>query len=627
LLDARPTYLESDTKPTSLLLAPLGTGSVLDALRRQLEAAEILQTVVIPDFTPHEAYERALRALAADVRIVLPGSLGQFLEACELADHLLLVDVRAMPVSGWPLERLVRERTDWHVVRHIVDMGGLGARSMENVEYDRHLRLRAVHRLYLGVTRLALSKVVCSLLPVAVARTLGPDDVTRLSQVRARLVSAGVPSFDDPQPEPVVDLATPEGLLRANELALGAAERRAAWSGFCRHAPGIWIGPGATVHPTARLFGPLVIHALATVDRDVALIGPTVVGAGSRIGEAATVARSVLWPGARLPPRGTFVRQVLVSSGVGGDGRVAGDGDGADWLPLPGVIGIGTRRNHRNNRHRLYRPIKRALDLLITIPGLVVLAPLLAVVAALIKLTSRGPVLFGHEREGLNGRPFRCWKFRTMVHHAHRQQRELYARNLLDGPQFKLAHDERITPLGHVLRRTNIDELPQLFNVLRGEMSLIGPRPSPFRENQICVPWRQARLSVRPGITGLWQVCRRDREAGDFHQWIYYDLLYVRHQSLWLDLRILLATLITLAGRWPVPLRWMIPARRLAEYESALGSLLAAAPAPAAESQVGVAATPQRTALSVADKGSATRGMDGSGGRVEKAAGYSVPLG
>ena len=102
-----------------------------------------------------------------------------------------------------------------------------------------------------------------------------------------------------------------------------------------------------------------------------------------------------------------------------------------------------------------------------------------------------------------------------------------------------------------------------MINVLLGDMSLVGPRPSPFRENQICVPWRRARLSVRPGITGLWQICRdADRTRGDFHEWIYYDLTYVREFSLWLDLKILLATIITLGGRRSVPLAWLIPSEK-----------------------------------------------------------------
>jgi lipopolysaccharide/colanic/teichoic acid biosynthesis glycosyltransferase len=119
-------------------------------------------------------------------------------------------------------------------------------------------------------------------------------------------------------------------------------------------------------------------------------------------------------------------------------------------------------------------------------------------------------------------------------------------------------HDPRVTRVGRWLRATNIDELPQLINVFLGQMSIVGPRPSPFRENQICVPWRRARLSVRPGITGLWQICRDQRSEGDFHQWITYDIMYVRNLSLWLDAKILIATMLTLGGLWSVPENWMV---------------------------------------------------------------------
>src|SRR5690606_30221033 len=129
-------------------------------------------------------------------------------------------------------------------------------------------------------------------------------------------------------------------------------------------------------------------------------------------------------------------------------------------------------------------PTRRSSDLVV-----IVLSPLFLLTALLIKLDSRGPVLYGDRREGKGGAPFRCWKFRTMVPGADVQQRRLYQRNQVDGPQFKLERDTRVTRVGRWLRRTNIDELPQLFNVVLGQMSLIGPRPSPFRENQICVPW------------------------------------------------------------------------------------------------------------------------------------------
>jgi lipopolysaccharide/colanic/teichoic acid biosynthesis glycosyltransferase len=184
---------------------------------------------------------------------------------------------------------------------------------------------------------------------------------------------------------------------------------------------------------------------------------------------------------------------------------------------------------------------------------------LLIVIAVAIWLESKGPIFYGDKREGLRGRVFKCWKFRTMYTGAHLAQLDLKALDQTDGPHFKVDRDPRVHRVGRVLRALNLDEIPQLFNVLVGEMSLVGPRPSPFRENQVCVPWRAARLSVRPGITGFWQVCRHNRSAGDFHQWIEYDLLYVQHLSLWLDLKIFAATMLTLGGKVaPVAPAWLV---------------------------------------------------------------------
>jgi len=238
---------------------------------------------------------------------------------------------------------------------------------------------------------------------------------------------------------------------------------------------------------------------------------------------------------------------------------------------------------------RLHRGLKLAFDVLLASLGLLLLSPLLLLAAVLIKLESKGPVFYRGRREGKDGRVFDCLKFRTMFVGADDQQRELLGKNQVDGPQFKLDHDPRVTRLGRIFRALNLDELPQLINVLRLEMSVVGPRPSPFRENQLCIPWRDARLSVRPGITGLWQVCRHDRAQGDFHQWIHYDLLYVQHMSFLVDLRILAGTVLTLGGHWPVPLSWIVPcapahAIPAARARSGGPSLTAAHAAPTTES-------------------------------------------
>ena len=188
---------------------------------------------------------------------------------------------------------------------------------------------------------------------------------------------------------------------------------------------------------------------------------------------------------------------------------------------------------------------------------------MLLLIALVIKLESRGPVFYGDLRETIGGRTFRCWKFRTMIVGAHAKQREMLTTNQVDGPQFKIDRDPRITRVGAWLRRVSLDELPQLFNIISGDMSFIGPRPSPFRENQICIPWREARLSVRPGISGMWQVCRSERAVGDFHQWIHYDLLYVRNLSLAVDLRLIAATCATLATGRRIAPTWILPAAAL----------------------------------------------------------------
>ena len=185
--------------------------------------------------------------------------------------------------------------------------------------------------------------------------------------------------------------------------------------------------------------------------------------------------------------------------------------------------------------------IKRAIDIAGAWLGLIILAPLMLLIALLIKLTSPGPVIFSQERYGRNKRRFKMHKFRTMVPDAEALQKDLEHRNEVSGPVFKIKDDPRITPLGRLLRRTSIDELPQLFNVLKGEMSLVGPRPLPLRDVMRFEEGRlMRRFCVAPGLTGLWQV--NGRSHASFDQWVTHDLMYIDTWSLTLDLKILLRT-------------------------------------------------------------------------------------
>jgi exopolysaccharide biosynthesis polyprenyl glycosylphosphotransferase len=193
--------------------------------------------------------------------------------------------------------------------------------------------------------------------------------------------------------------------------------------------------------------------------------------------------------------------------------------------------------------------VKRAMDIAGATLGLVFLSPVLIAVALAVRLTSPGPVMFSQLRYGRNRRRFRMYKFRTMVEGADAQQSELEELNEAAGPVFKIRRDPRITPFGAFLRRTSLDELPQLWNVLRGDMSLVGPRPLPLRDvNQFAEGRLMRRFSVLPGITGLWQVSGRSSLA--FDEWLRLDLAYIDQWSLTLDLRILARTIpAVLSGR------------------------------------------------------------------------------
>jgi exopolysaccharide biosynthesis polyprenyl glycosylphosphotransferase len=189
--------------------------------------------------------------------------------------------------------------------------------------------------------------------------------------------------------------------------------------------------------------------------------------------------------------------------------------------------------------------VKRIIDFTVSAALLILLGPLLLTTAILIKLTSPGPVFFVQKRVGYNKRPFYICKFRTMVADAETKLRDIEHLNEVTGPVFKIKNDPRLTTIGAFLRRTSIDELPQLFNVLLGDMSLVGPRPLQVRDYDLFTKhgedWQRRRFSVRPGITCLWQV--NGRSSLPFEQWMELDLQYVQQWSLWLDFEILARTI------------------------------------------------------------------------------------
>ncbi|RNC29198.1 MAG: UDP-glucose:undecaprenyl-phosphate glucose-1-phosphate transferase [Candidatus Dichloromethanomonas elyunquensis] len=191
---------------------------------------------------------------------------------------------------------------------------------------------------------------------------------------------------------------------------------------------------------------------------------------------------------------------------------------------------------------------KRVLDIILTAVGLMILSPLFILIAIAIKVTSKGPVFFSQDRVSVNGRIFKMYKFRSMIQNAEKIKENLVHLNEMSGPVFKIKNDPRVTPIGKFLRKTSLDELPQLWNVLIGDMSLVGPRPPLPSEVNLYNPKHRKRLAVRPGITCIWQVSGRNNV--DFDEWMEMDAEYVNKWSLWLDIEILAKTLpVVLMGK------------------------------------------------------------------------------
>jgi lipopolysaccharide/colanic/teichoic acid biosynthesis glycosyltransferase len=544
LIDSVPSFLVGRDAHPSLLLLPIGADSLIGHLTSRLSRVSPHRPIILPPPGASSGYAAEVAAAAPGARVVTgPGAVADLVATFEPSDTLLIVDPRSFPVEGFdPAAFMAAAPQDPRWVVHFVTLGGGAAGTREYADIDAEGNVRRVRRYYESVTWPFITGVTATLLPVSSLIGEKLDDLS-LADLRGRLSGRGVPSRDVPLPGTAVDLHDETGLLALIEKQI---RRSAAADGP------LLVGEGHKVHPSARLVGPVVLHADVVVDERAVVMGPAVIGAGAHVGAGAIVTQAIVTPGGIVPPGGEVYRR--------GIGVEAAAQTGARVIAGEAALGHSRSEQDMPTLRSRYMSVKRFLEATAAGLLLLLLSPLLAVIALLVAIDSKGPIFFGHEREGLKGRRFRCLKFRTMQINAAALERELHAQSLVDGPQFKLKKDPRVTRVGRVLRLTNLDELPQLINVVLGQMGLVGPRPSPFRENQLCIPWRDGRLSVRPGITGLWQVCRHDRSEGDFHQWIEYDLLYVRHMSFGLDLRIMVATLLSFGGQRPMSLGWVLPA-------------------------------------------------------------------
>lgn len=288
----------------------------------------------------------------------------------------------------------------------------------------------------------------------------------------------------------------------------------------------LWSGPGAVI-PRARSLAPQVwCDTSVQIDPAARFVGPVWVGAGRSVDPTTTViGPAVLWddPASRPNP---------------------------DPIIWPAVRHLDLPQVHQpihpetQRMKRLHQAAKRCFDIVFALVAILLTLPLYPFIILAIWIEDGWPFFFSHRRETLGGREFGCLKFRSMYRDAEKRKQELAHKNQADGPQFYIPGDDRVTKVGRFLRKTRLDELPQFFNVLAGAMSVVGPRPSPFKENQFCPAWREARLSVRPGITGLWQIKRTRAVGADFQEWIKYDIEYVENASFLLDMLIIVRTVM-----------------------------------------------------------------------------------
>jgi len=283
-----------------------------------------------------------------------------------------------------------------------------------------------------------------------------------------------------------------------------------------------WTRPDMTIPRVRRHSSDTWIDPDGQVEAGATVIGSVWVGAGRHLHKTdSVVGPAILWDDPHHRPEIDLLQW-------------------GDIEPIPNL----DRPVQPRQLTSFARACKRLFDIMFALIGIALSLPLYPLIMLAIVLEDGLPVFFVHRRETIGEAEFPCLKFRSMRRDADQIKAQLEAENQADGPQFYIENDPRLTRVGKFLRDYQLDELPQLWNILLGQMSVVGPRPSPYAENQFCPPWREARLSVRPGLTGLWQVCRTRQPGLDFQEWIKFDIEYVETISWTLDMWIIWRTIM-----------------------------------------------------------------------------------
>ncbi|HBZ56208.1 MAG TPA: hypothetical protein DEO88_12450 [Syntrophobacteraceae bacterium] len=436
--------------------------------------------------------------------------------------------------------------------------------QMERIETDTQELAKTIHRIHPAYSRRSKLRPIGLYLFEHAALQFIPEE--GVFDIKEQLV-ARLYSHSHRTRVWTVDTYHQNILSGARYLALNAdvLQNQVAFPQLNRYLPRVdTVVAAQGGYPAGMTVSPVIQALSSTIHDGAMVIGPTAIGEGCSIGSNALVNSSVLLDGCKVGAGARITNCVLGEGAVVADGAVfhhvifRSGAQKAEVIPLLLSETTDFEVSHLCPRHETVtspmtknsRLMKRVFDLVFSALTLSVLAPLMAVIAIWIKLDSPGGVIFRQRRCGENGKEFTMYKFRSMVDNAEEVKREIQILNEVDGPMFKLSKDPRTTRAGWVLRATNLDELPQLWNILVGDMSLIGPRPLSWDEMRFNPRWRDARLSVPQGLIGLWQI--KSHSKASFADWIRYDLEYVNNWSAWLDLKILLKAFVdmTIGRLW-----------------------------------------------------------------------------
>ncbi|MFZ5447245.1 MAG: sugar transferase [Thermodesulfobacteriota bacterium] len=554
LAGSQATFHGLALAPYPKILLPLANRPLVQYQARVLAEAGVRRLILCVQPAMSEVVGSHLRqlpgALESLIRETSFGSGGSLKEVADAIQGEAFWVMNGDLLLGGGLTEML----SWHRERQaLATVGALKVREapweMERVEYDEDRQVRSIHRIHPAQER------------------------------RSTLRPAGLYLFQ----REVLDYIPDRGYFDLKEqlfapLYLHGA-RTTLWEipGFCRTITSVGdffsanlevlndlvpLPEAAPVNPrrpeisaSARVFAPAVVGRGSQVGDEAIIMGPAAIGAHCQVEAGAVINECVVLDHARIQGS-AYLHRCVVGDGATVEPlaslREMAVMQTLAALPEPVLVSLRehTRRNPtymegllewQTDAKPIYQKVKRGMDVILSLLGLILTAPIMALVALFIKLESPGKVIFRQERCGLGGRNFIMYKFRSMLDNAEDLKRELQDLNEVDGPMFKIIRDPRITRVGRIIRDTNLDELPQLVNVLKGDMSLVGPRPLSLDEMRYNPRWRDARLSVRPGMTGLWQLEAHSKIY--FNDWIINDLEYVKHCSLWLDVKIMLKTL------------------------------------------------------------------------------------